>query len=384
MIKFMRFCLSEIKAQISENKSIFIIIVLTISLTLTSVFMLINILRESVSSIDEINQQKCIYYPNICIDLPWNEMKEKIRDISDFFDSNELPPLISYDYRIHLNYENNDTIITNDQEIVSVGLNIIPNTDDSNSLDAYEEVKREIIVGEMPNLYEKNDIPVILLGNETHKKFFSGNDIGNIIQIGDTQYIIAAIVSSDKNYVFGADLDASIESQFLIDTLIFSEPLTNAQRNYYHLILSKYKGSEDINLYEIRKFGEIMTYVTYCVVVVLLLLFCMITIIRLFRYVFTNRLYVYNIYKIHGINQNQLAIMLAFVILIITAVSSVLGVTLFYFSKPVQNYFYIYRELSTKIIASVIVVMLLLSVVTAFPTINRLAKRPPLDRTFWR
>lgn len=384
MRKFFRFCLFEIKSQIIGSKSIFIIIILTVAVTMMSVLILINILSTSVSSIEEINQQKCIYYPNICIDLTWNEMKDEIEYISDFLDSSELPTLTSYDYYLRLNYEENDMINVSDQNTVSIGLNIIPDANNLFSRDIYEKAKQEIIVGEMPDLYEKNDIPKIILSTKTRNDFFSSADIGSVIEIGDRQYNISAIVSSDKNYVLGIDLEDNYESQFLIDTLIFSEQLNSSQRNYYHLVLSKYKGSEDANLYETRRFGEIITYITYCVIVLLLLFFCMVTITRLFRYVFTDRLYVYNIYKIHGIKQRELILVLGSDIVLITAGSSVFGILLFMFSKPIQRYFQIYENIQIEIMLTVIAALLFLSLITAFPTINKLAKRPPLDRAFWR
>ncbi len=383
MRKYIRFCLFEIKDQIHGRRSIVFIITATIALTMASVLILINILRTSVLEIEEINRQKCIYYPNLCVDLPWNEMKDEMRHISHAFDSGELPSIISCDYQLRLHNEN-DTVIVNDRSYVSVGLTVIPDIDFIFSNDEYEKIKEEIIAGEMPDPYRKNEIPRIIISEETRDNYFKDADIGGMIPIGDRQYCVAAIVASDKNYVLGADLETDFDAQLLINSFIFSEPLNNSQREYYHIVLSKYAGSEDVNLYETRRFGEIMTYATYCAIVLLLLFFCMVTVMRLFRYIFTDRLYVYNIYKIHGIRRSGLMMVLTSDILLITICASVLGILLFMLSKPLQRYFQIDRNIPPEIMTAVVAGMLFVAAVTAFPIISKLAEKPPLDREFWR
>lgn len=383
MRKYIRFCLSEIRDQLHGRRLIVFIITATIALTTASVLILINILSTSVLGIEEINRQKCIYYPNLCIDLPWNEMKDEMRHIFHAFDSGDLPSLTSCEYQLRLHNEN-DTMIVNDRSCVSVGLTIIPDIDYMFSHDEYEKIKEEIIAGEMPYPYRKNEIPKIIISEETRGSYFKDADIGSVIQIGNKQYCVAAIAASDENYVLGADLGTGFDTQLLIHSLIFSEPLNGSQREYYHVLLSKYAGSADVNLYETRRFGEIMTYATYCAIVLVLLFFCMVTVMRLFRYIFTDRLYVYNIYKIHGIRQSGLILVLTSDILLITICASVLGILLFMLSKPLQRYFQIDRNIPPEIMTAVIAAMLFVAAVTAFPIINKLAKKPPLAREFWR
>ena len=127
-----------------------------------------------------------------------------------------------------------------------------------------------------------------------------------------------------------------------------------------------------------------MTYATYCAIVLLLLFFCMVTVMRLFRYIFTDRLYVYNIYKIHGIRRSGLMMVLTSDILLITICASVLGILLFMLSKPLQRYFQIDRNIPPEIMTAVVAGMLFVAAVTAFPIISKLAEKPPLDREFWR
>lgn len=383
MIKFLQFCFFEIKAQIKGNKVVFITIILTISITLAAVLVLINILSVSVSSVEELNTQKCIYSPKICVDLPWGEMKTEINRLSDIVASSKLPEVIQYELSLNVNSDSSDIKIADDQ-YVRIGLNILPDSDIWLAQDMFDSVEQEIIFGQIPYTDGNEEFPSLLLGKDTLDEYFKNSDVGGIVEIGDRQYQISAILSSDKNYILGAQLDDNCETQLMLQTLIFFEPLTTSQREYFNDCLSGYEGTNNKNLYETRLLGEIITYVTYCVVVIMLIFFCMATIMRLFRYVFTDRLYVYNIYKIHGIKQSCLAAVLAIDIMIMTALSATAGIGLFILSKPIQQYFYIYWDMPISIIAIVIAALLLLTILIAFPTINKLAKRPPLDRTFWR
>lgn len=391
--KFARFCLLEIHSQCKGNRTVFFTIIVTVSVTLAAVLVLINILLTSAQDIDESNRRKCIYSPGATLHTTWCEMRSELANLTEILEgSSTLPPAAEYEWDLVMDSTENDSLFDSSGTWYAVGRHIIVGDDSRLSSDTAAATEAAIIAGKMPNPREKHEPPLILLTQDTRNNFFPAGNIGDTINIGSTTYQIAAILAREKNeetadyenMILGADLEDNAEVQITLQTITFTKPLNASQRAYFNRFLTKYDVLETRNVYEMQLFGEIMTYATYFVIAVMLLLFCMVIIMRLFRYIFTDRRYVYNLYKIHGIGQDSLAAVLAVGILLVTLLSSALGIGLFTLSQPIQWYFYIDRTTPPTMIAAVMAALMVLTTLTALPTVRQLAKRPPFDRTFWQ
>lgn len=379
MGKWAVFCLYEIREQTRENRAVFAVIITTVAVTLAAVLVLVNILSASVGGIAEIRRQQCIYNPNIIITCDRDAMKGELARLSDQLTGGWLPDVAQCELTLYLHDSDGDMVIDREGNSVSVGLHILPDASDWLSRQLYETACGELLSGEMPDPRKQNAAPVILLSAETRRSCFSDADTGDTVKIGGSEYIVAAGVPSEHNYIFEAALAGNAPCLFILQTLIFTEPLTDSQRGDFNRIVAQYEDSQTENLYETRRFGQVMTYLTYLAAAMLLLLFCMVTVMRLFGYIFAARRYAFVIYRLHGMRRGMLAAVAAGDIFCATVVSEALGIALYQFTRPVQRYFAIEAASPSGVTMAVTAIPVLLTVLTALPTIRQLTAGAPLE-----
>lgn len=359
-----RFVVEASVNQLIRNIKSTVVIILSLAVCITSVFFMTEALLYSTNFLKNMLVNKRTYNLHLASSA---EFPEKRYDFYKTIMYDEAFPEIEYIPTVFANPINNE----NTKVYIAPSIYAEQKTYYKPSLDLMEG--RPFTEEEMRN--GNNVLIIAEYVNDWHK--------GEPIQVGDT------VIMNDKPYeIIGIDRQNSYitESNLLanqdfiisISQIRFASQLSAREEQLLTDLCAQLR-SKPKTVFSEMATGFAMHVITY-IGLIGLVLYCAFSIIsQLFNYMVKSRLYEYNIYKVLGISNGLLLALFYMPILIISACSFALGLTIYRCSDTLQ--YSLGMEDVLPCWASLLCCGLIISVliVTTFPQYSRLKKASAVE-----
>lgn len=166
----------------------------------------------------------------------------------------------------------------------------------------------------------------------------------------------------------------------------FADELTSEQKTELINIANMYthQTNEIKSRYDLSISGRVLDCILYIGLICIMFAFCITNVINLFRYFSLSNIYEYSILKICGSNNGFIAFLLFLQSLIIVCVSYVIGLILYFVSKPLQNLLGLSAELNGVFYFLMFICIIVAMTLSYLPTIRKISTVSPVDKRLWR
>lgn len=378
-MKLLQFALEDFCNQLKQQYKVYCIIILALAVTFASSLIIMKAMLVTSSEISQVLEQKRTYFLNM---VPENTQENGIRTyklVEELISNNDYPEIESIDT---INLVAMEDIEVEENSYLRISLEAVI-TGEKNDITKTENPK--MIEGQWFSddlNFEKN---VIVLSKGDRDLVFPDIQTGDTLELLGNEFFVLGISLNSRSCVpFG---NVGNLSNFIteLNCVTFKNQLSMKQLENLQLKINEIGKVEDIvSLYDRLKIDAFLTYVFYMILIAAVMGFCIGNTTSLFRYLAIMKIYDFNIYKICGIKQKQLKMVFYIEIFGIGVIGCLLGTVFYQLLIPLQNKFYINTNLPISIVVYIILALIGILLMSVRPTIHKLAKRPPIDRTFWR
>ena len=363
-MKYIGYCVKNALSQLKSEKRISFIIILTIGITFAAILILIKIFFITAEDISEIQLQKRTYslnagYPEKSSADIYNKTLDSLLKDKEFPEIHKISAFF-FEY-----IENSEYGEVNNEFLLDV-------------LNFNEEIS--IIEGRSFEEEEFfNGSQLVIVSEFAMKNYFSDKSVNDFIKFGEDEYRIIGVSKGEKNYIAYNSIINKSNILLSLNEIEYEKELSGAQIDSIEKILKNIDiNSSVISLYDIYS-PNFMDKLLYAVMNILLIIFCMSTVVMLLRYLSLSKLREFTIYKIVGAKSVHIYTMLYCQSFFLLIISLIFGFGFYYFSIPTQNYFMISGSLPSGVFLAVIFVMCISLIFSSIPYVKRMVKFSPVE-----
>ena len=378
-MKLLQFALEDFCNQLKQQYKVYCIIILALAVTFASSLIIMKAMLVTSSEISQVLEQKRTYFLNMVPEYTQENGIRTYKLVEELISNNDYPEIESIDT---INLVAMEDIEVEENSYLRISLEAVI-TGEKNDITKTENPK--MIEGQWFSddlNFEKN---VIVLSKGDRDLVFPDIQTGDTLELLGNEFFVLGISLNSRSCVpFG---NVGNLSNFIteLNCVTFKNQLSMKQLENLQLKINEIGKVEDIvSLYDRLKIDAFLTYVFYMILIAAVMGFCIGNTTSLFRYLAIMKIYDFNIYKICGIKQKQLKMVFYIEIFGIGVIGCLLGTVFYQLLIPLQNKFYINTNLPISIVVYIILALIGILLMSVRPTIHKLAKRPPIDRTFWR
>lgn len=319
----LRFIFSVSLKQLWNNLKSTIVIILSLTVCITSVFLMAEALLYSNNFLADIELNQRTYVLDTSDDTADN--KNTYRLYNEVIYGTKLPKISEID-GIYVN----SAVNTNVEDYISAA---IYKKDDSRY-----SVELDLIDGRP---FSENEISegtnVIIIDNNLNY-WREGNEykVGDTVVINGSSYEIIGI-DKHQSYITEENVLKNENFSIYFDSIVFTERLNTSDEQKFMELFATVNAVPESRFSQF--FSEFAIHVVTYIVLILLVSYCAFSIIaQLFRYMVKSRRYEYNIYKVLGVHSSLLFALYFTPILFVSVTSGILGILLYRYSEPLQSY----------------------------------------------
>ncbi len=357
----LRFIFSVSLKQLWNNLKSTLVIILSLTVCITSVFLMAEALLYSNNFLTDIELNRRTYE----INMPGSttDNKTSYRLYEEVVYGTKLPKI---------------------SEIIGIYVNPVVSTDVEDYISAavYKEedsrysVELDLIDGRS---FSENEIAegtnVIIIDNNLNY-WREGNEykVGDTVFINDISYEIIGI-DNHQSYITEENVLKYENFYIYFDNIVFAEQLKASDEQIFMELFDVVDAVPESRFS--RLFSEFAIHVLTYIVLIALVSYCAFSIIaQLFHYMVKSRRYEYNIYKVLGVRSSLLFALYFTPILFVSVISGTFGVLLYWYSEPLQSYIGMGDVLSPSIClicCLIIGIVLLIAVMPDYIRLKRLS-----------
>jgi hypothetical protein len=381
-MKKIKFLLKELVIIIKKDTLIIITIMFSIIISMIATLVLSSTMYKELDTVFSTSISKVSYAFNL----------NGEDDLDKILNSNYLPAISSV---LDIEYIYGGEI---DEEMKQIDFNIhmyFHFDEDKEVFNSYDLDSR-IIEG---NYFSKEQLKtgeqVIILLEDTRKQYFAGNKVGDEIKVYGSYYKLVGVVdfeliqsscfvpyTSLKGKKIGNDVDLDICGI----SIRFKKILNQRQKDLLQKDLKAYTGKE-IKIesdFEKMLFDYYMRAVKYIFIIFAVILFCMLNIVGLFRYMIGRNMYSYVVYKLCGIKNSFFVVLVYTQSTTLMIISFLVAVICYKKIIPYMVTYKIANELPNSILIFCFILTLFTIDICLISTVRKVASKSPIDRILWR
>lgn len=379
-MKKIYFVLKEVKNRFRKDGLVMATIIFSIFISVLSILILASTMLAELNSVFGDTFLKRVY----SIELEGFEDLENVLNASYLPEISSIPFLNEY----YGSSDNEDNVSFNtEMKFVYDG--------DKEYLNSYDLQEAMVEGSNFSEEQLENGEQVIVISLDIKNKYFSTKNIADEITLMGSHYKLIGVVNS-KSYpgtCFIPYTSLKYKKQmegttYGIDSIYlnFKNSLDNHQINKLERELKAYKNQnkEIKSDFEKMLFNYYMIAVKYILIIIAVLIFCILNIVGVFRYLVGRNIYDYVIYKLCGIENSFFITLVYLESTILLTVSFLLGTLCYKWLISFIIHYDIAVELPNYIIVICYFLTFLLISVSLIPTVEKVRRKSPVDRILWR
>lgn len=377
-MKFISYLFKDLFIKVIKEKRIIVIMCFSLSITIAISLVLIKGLLVQLGDVNEINESKKSYFVVTQCNI---DDSRCILTLDNIINNSDLPEVT----RISNIFVNSSSSNYEAQAISQY-----------NSNSSFES--NNIIKGNWFSDEDINEGNMIVICNEDFlSKYYPKSGMGDSIKLFNCIFIIRGIVESSDDST--ADIyipynaltkicekcnnDMRVSSTLNID---FSEELSESQKIELIDISNKYVHQTDEikSRYDLSFVGNLLDCILYIGLICIMLMFCVINVINLFRYFSLSNLYEYSILKICGCNNSFITALMILQAFIIIVCSYAIALVEYFISFPFQESFGLNIQLNQIYYPIIFLFVSAAMILSYVPTIKKISTVSPVDNRLRR
>lgn len=373
-MKYIKYFLKDLFVKVTREKRIVFIMCFSLSVTIAISFVLIKGLIFQVGDIDEINASKRSY--SVITECNIDDSR-CVLTLNDIINNNNLPSVLSC----------SEIYITSAKKNLDI-LAVTNYSDDRFTSESKLTYGRWFTEQELSNCKK-----VAVCSSE---KFPEAKIGGKLKLFGET-FTICGIARDSEEMIAdinvpyytmvklckGGNKDIRVISSLDID---FESELTAEQKSKLINTANKYihQTDEVKSHFDMLFMGNVFECILYISLICVMFAFCITNVINLFRYFSINNIYEYSILKICGGSNLFVMVLMLVQSLVIICVSYLIGLTLYFFTVPLQEDLGLGNDLSIIYYPLIFILLLIAMFLSCVSTILKIAKVSPVDKRLRR
>lgn len=347
--------------QLWNNLKSTIVIILSLTVCITSVFLMAEALLYSSNFLWDIELNRRTYETNMPGSVTDNAVSYQLYE--EVINGNKLSEI---------------------SEIIGIYVNPVVSTDVEDYIGAavYKKddprysVELDLIDGRTFSEKEIADGSNVIIIDNSLNYWRDGNEykIGDTVLINDIFYEIIGI-DNHQSYITEENILRNENFYIYFDNIVFTKQLNAPDEQVFMDLFATVDATPESRFS--RLFSEFAMHVLTYIVLIALVSYCAFSIIaQLFHYMVKSRRYEYNIYKVLGVRSSILFFLYFMPILFVSAISEVFGFWLYRYSEPLQSYIGMGDVLSPGIClvcCLIIGIVLLIAVMPDYIRLKRLS-----------
>lgn len=378
-MKLLRFTLDDFCSQLRQQFKIYLIIILALGITFSSSLIIMKALLVTSSDMAKVLEQKRTYYLNMLPDNTPQNSNKTYQFIKNLTHNSEYPEIEELDT---INLVAMEDIEVKEDSFMTIKLEAVlnPDTYDHNLVE-----KPKMVEGHWITENSNTEQNSIVLSSADRDMLFPEAHVGDRIDLVGNEFIILGIVSNRTSSVPFDCVGNLNNFMTKLSSIKFKSQLSKGQLNEIQSQINELGKTEEVTtMYSMLKTDMFFNYLIYIVLILVVMIFCICNTSSLFRYLAIMKMYDFNVYKICGMGKKQLKAVFYMQTLCIGVISCLIGSLFYFVLLPVQTRFGISVPLPTYLVIFILLTLMGILLLSVRPVINRLAKRPPIDRIFWR